>query len=462
MRSRTRTSAFRPHDWLLRRLSSGRIENDQGCAWPADSADWSRVLDLAGRFGILPVVHARCSEASMAVPDPVRQVLRDAYLVNGAKNAQHYRHLGGILRAFHAAGLEVIVLKGTHLAALAYESPALRTMADIDLLLRRRDVARGAGILETLGFRSKVPGVDIDDWCVHAKHLPEYIKPHCPAVELHWTLYPPGSPFQLAAEDLWNRSRAVTLAGESTRVLSAEHLLIHLCTHTAGHACRSHNFARAPFAEGLRPILDIATAVKADRAMLRWSELVSSARGGGADRAVFLGLLLAHDLLAAEVPREVLEELQPADFSESWRQTALDQVAMMASAPSIPEPLRITYARWIDVWHQLSHGSLGERWAGIVGRAFPSRAQMESYMNQLHPEVPMPRRTWVVQCIRVRDKLRSTARLFGHLVLHGREAGRFARLAWNQQVFWGWLTRPGSGKQSGGRSGSNHDVAHEP
>ena len=433
--------SFPAHEWLLAQASGGQARSGTTSAHPSTAADWEAVLRIAGRFGILPLLHQRCLDNQVRLPETVREELRNAYLVNTAKNALLYRDLGAILKVFRESGLDVIVLKGAHLAALAYESPSLRTMVDIDLLLRPEDLGRAGDLLKTLGYRSLAPGADLQAWCQLAKHLPGFVKPHSPAIELHWTIAEPGSPYQIDLDKLWERSRNVTIAGEHARVLSPEDLLIHLCIHTAGHSCRSHNFIRAPFAQGTRPLVDISTAIHADRAILDWDRLASIARKAGADKTVFIGLHLVRELLGAQVPRSALGALRPPDFDDARSRLAFEQVALIGSESPIPESLRGTYSRWIDIYHEMGLDKGGSRWQMLRRLIIPNRSYMVGYMGCRHPDVKMPSRTTWAHLIRVRDILRTTLRLLWHLARHSRDAREFAKLGRTQHVFWTWLTR---------------------
>ena len=57
------------------------------------------------------------------------------YLASAHRNLRLFGELRQILRAFNAAGLSVIPLKGACLAEMIYGNIALRPMVDVDLLL---------------------------------------------------------------------------------------------------------------------------------------------------------------------------------------------------------------------------------------------------------------------------------------------------------------------------------------
>jgi hypothetical protein len=65
--------------------------------------------------------------------------------------------LGSLARALHDARLEALLVKGCGLAHL-YPSPWLRPMADVDLLVRERELDRVVSVLSAAGFTREPDG----------------------------------------------------------------------------------------------------------------------------------------------------------------------------------------------------------------------------------------------------------------------------------------------------------------
>lgn len=62
-----------------------------------------------------------------------------------------------LLRLLEAHGVECVIIKGAA-AAMAYPQPTLRSMGDVDLLVRRADLARAAALLEGAGTPPRATG----------------------------------------------------------------------------------------------------------------------------------------------------------------------------------------------------------------------------------------------------------------------------------------------------------------
>ena len=62
--------------------------------------------------------------------------LEGHYLRNQLRNLRLFGHVASLLERLGAEAIDVIVLKGAYLAQSVYADPAVRAMADADLLIR--------------------------------------------------------------------------------------------------------------------------------------------------------------------------------------------------------------------------------------------------------------------------------------------------------------------------------------
>jgi phosphoglycolate phosphatase-like HAD superfamily hydrolase len=121
-----------------------------------DRVDWDSILQSATRHGIAPLLYrtlSRIDDAS-AVPPEVRAKLRTAYYKNIARNMLLYQELHTVLKAFKAAGIDAIVLKGAFLAEIVYENIGLRAIGDIDLLVKKDDLGKVKQVLIQLEYHA--------------------------------------------------------------------------------------------------------------------------------------------------------------------------------------------------------------------------------------------------------------------------------------------------------------------
>jgi hypothetical protein len=117
-------------------------------------------------------------------------------------------------------------------------------------------------------------------------------------IELHWALAPPYFCFSLTPQDLWPRLDQIELAGTQVLIPAAEDLLLMLCAHGTKHLW-----------ERLEWVCCVAELIHA-RPELDWEQIINSAVMLGSKRILFLGLLLAHELLETDLPEDVLSKVQ--------------------------------------------------------------------------------------------------------------------------------------------------------
>ncbi|MFL6228860.1 MAG: nucleotidyltransferase family protein [Pyrinomonadaceae bacterium] len=207
----------------------------------------------AGALGWRRVRHSPLSRS------PLADALRHSYRVQIIQSALFEREIERVLALLRAAGVEPILVKGWAAARL-YGEPPLRPCGDMDLLVRPQqyEVARAA--LQTLGAGARV--VDL----------------HSSFTELE----------DRDVDELFARSRLVSLGATDVRVLCAEDhfglLCIHLLRHGAWRPVWLCDVGAA--LEGRPRGFDWALCLGADRRRARW---ITCAVG------------LAHRLLGAKV-----------------------------------------------------------------------------------------------------------------------------------------------------------------
>ena len=209
--------------------------------------------------------------------------------------------LAEIGRAFERAGIPVIVLKGAALGPALYGDPALRTMGDVDLLVRREQQDVAGRVLLARGYVADLAGGSEAWYQARHHHLaPLRAAAGSLIVELHHTIAERGD-VCVPVEDLWTRARWQEIGDARFSVLAAEDVLLHLCLHFAGNN---------RVADGLlRDLRDIAQLIQREGAALDWAAVVERARAWRMAGYVYWALWLAHDMVDAVVPPAVLGRL---------------------------------------------------------------------------------------------------------------------------------------------------------
>lgn len=279
--------------------------------------EWADLFALARQQGILPLLWQRIQSSGHQhlIPTTVSQPVQERVYTETLRNLRLYHELGLILASLRAEKIQVIVLKGVHLAATVYPNQALRYMHDIDLLFRPADVPAAVAVLHALEYQPDAPIV----WAKHLAtehHLPRFGKPDVVAgVEIHWTITHPKQSYTITLDELWSRVVPVTLAGVEVLGLCPEDLLLHICEHaTYHHQCLQR----------MRFLCDIDALVRHYGGSLDWAQVQQRAQDYHWAKGVHLALLLAQQLLATPVPSTVLRQLQTDGFNAQLTNLAID------------------------------------------------------------------------------------------------------------------------------------------
>jgi len=270
------------------------------------SYDWDNVIQLSARHDVTPLLYQHLKSSSIKIPVSTLQKLRKIFLYSAVRNRSLYNELSKVLKALQEENIPVIVLKGAYLAEVIYSKIALRSMCDVDILVRKTDLLKAEEKLLEMGYSSSRVD-DIEVACAKCQHIPPVTKPGTAPVEIHWTLERSTSPFTIDVDGLWKIARPATIAGVEVLALSPEDLLLHLCLHSAYHHLFEH---------GLRPLCDILETIRYYQDKIDWTQVEHRAYQWNAKKPVYLTLRLAKELLAAEVPNKLLNALKPKTFDE--------------------------------------------------------------------------------------------------------------------------------------------------
>lgn len=169
----------------------------------------------------------------------------------------HYMNsVGSVLQKFHDIGILIIVMKGLLLRNL-YPQPELRSMSDVDILVREEDIEKAKSLLISIGYTYN------DDH--DPKEIRFYSKNNI-LIELHWRLTVPGyiEKSDIFEKSIWKNAKDFSLMGIPVKVLAPDDFIIHLCLHMIFHLSNS--------GFGLRMLCDLVLLVEAERNSVDWVE----------------------------------------------------------------------------------------------------------------------------------------------------------------------------------------------
>ncbi|HEO63974.1 MAG TPA: hypothetical protein ENN78_01750 [Candidatus Omnitrophica bacterium] len=213
-------------------------------------------------------------------------MLKEAQRLTAGHNLFLLRQTAEIISCFNKNRLEVIILKGLSLAETVYPDISRRRMADIDLLVKSKDISSARSCLTELGYELN-PG----------NSALSYVKkgPVNACVDLH------GGSLCLKEEDLWSSARTFEIAGERAKTLAVEHNIIYLCWHLAA----GHGY---PYKRWLEDIDRFITYHKDD---IDWRSLAVKIKGLRLEIPCHLSLLKAKEVFKTRLPDEFMSLIRP-------------------------------------------------------------------------------------------------------------------------------------------------------
>lgn len=205
-----------------------------------------------------------------------------------------------ILTEMKRAGIPTILLRGPGLALKYYPDAFLRYFRDIDIIVSPENLKTAENILYDLGF--SFTG-EKDYWDKRGEWP---FTDRLTTVELHWDAYPANCPEIFQATNFWENPAIIDLDGLAINGLSVNHLLLSSCLHFSW----DHRLDR------LVRLVDIRQIVKVDNHEIDWDWIVDFTLKNSQRLAAGQALRFAKELVGADIPDAVLQELKPGNFLE--------------------------------------------------------------------------------------------------------------------------------------------------
>jgi len=316
------------------------------------SVDWEKVIELSIKHSVTPLLYQRLKAfiSEAAIPGKILDKLHEIYLNSATKNMRLFNELSKVLRILQDDGIPVIVLKGAHLAEIVYNNIALRSMADVDLMVKKTDLPRVAEKFLKMGYNSTYP-ININELSSTIQK-PSFTSPHNNHFDIHWTI--DIHSFKIDVASLWEKTQSVTIAGVKTLVLAPEDLLLHLSIHASFH----HVFYWM-----LRSLCDISQTIWHYGDEIDWKQLHFRAKQWRIEKCLYLTLYLAVKLLEVSMPVKVLDALKSPNFDVSVAALA-KQIIFDDNNDALPLAPRFS--------HFMRYKNFRDKAKFLLKRVFPS------------------------------------------------------------------------------------------
>ena len=292
--------------------------------------DWQELLRLADQHGVTSLLYQTLAPLPDAAPVAALAELRNSYETNIRKSLFLTRELLRILDCLDGLGMKVIPYKGVVMSEVYYGDVALRQSGDMDLFVRKQDVAHIKTVVRDFGYTPRVfiPEDAEQDYIASGYECSFDGPAGKNLLELQWALQPRFYAVDFDMDGLFERAVNITFAGRPVETPSAEDLLLILSMHAAKHV-----WGRLIW------LCDIAQILR--QANLNWDWIQPQTRSLGIERILHITLLLANRLLKSAIPR-TLEASISADKSA---QMFAEQIAISMAAGVTYQEEQLSYFR---------------------------------------------------------------------------------------------------------------------
>jgi hypothetical protein len=253
-----------------------------------EETEWDAVADLAIKQRVGALLYSR---RDLPMSAGARAALRKRAELTALRALQFQSALRQLAGRLAPSGIELVVLKGMHLALSVYRSAAMREMGDIDVLVPAAKAFEVQETAKAMGFRPiyQTPA----ELAVKTSHHLPLLQKGAVGLEVHYQLSPPQDSVEVDIEGVLARTRPVPTVGQ-VRQLCDEDLVLHLCFHAANNHVLEM---------GLRPLCDLQAVLRQTSTTLDWTQIGRRATEWRCERSVALMLRLTERFLGVPVPK---------------------------------------------------------------------------------------------------------------------------------------------------------------
>jgi Uncharacterised nucleotidyltransferase len=281
------------------------------------AADWERLPLDAERHGLSGLLVEALAPLRLAALAQGERAMRGQARNAAAQAMKLHRLLLDMLALLKARQVTPVLMKGWGFGVRYWPDPHLRPASDVDLLVEPEALA---GLEPAMASLALAPFTDPgeDDVFAHHHHLSFHGARGL--VEVHFRLLAGFGGASLGDAALFARCRLATLEGFAVRYLAPEDELVYMASHAAQHL-----FLRLSW------LHDLKLLVAKERA-LDWDRVAALAKESSLRAATHAALVLATEVLGADVPAASLRALAPSRLhARAVRRAFTDEALVSAS-----------------------------------------------------------------------------------------------------------------------------------
>ena len=254
--------------------------------------NWQYLLKTAKKNKILPLLYHNLNNiCPTAIPTEIILYFHKFFEANTKHNLLLVSETIKVLKLLAENNISAIPLKGAVLANLVYGNFNLRTISDIDIIVRETDFKIAENLLLKYGY--KASSLNKPEYNQQA----QYYQPNNSIyLDLHYQFTPKNYFVTVNSDFFWQNTQIITLANYQITFFTKEALLIYLCLEGLKEHWRKIN-----------RICDIAETIEHHN--IDWDLLLNQAKSLNQEGILLLGLFLAKEVLEVSIPQEIEKKI---------------------------------------------------------------------------------------------------------------------------------------------------------
>jgi len=259
--------------------------------------DMERELDQ-GSFRLLPLLYTNLRQ--QGVDEPGMGKLKGVYRQSWSKNQTLFHEIARVVKRLQSAGIRTMLLKGAPLSLLYYQNNGARPMADIDVLVPRKEATSACRLLDEEGWHSLLPLTEMDLQYGHAIQLENSAGRE---FDLHWR------PFSGCCDahdnDFWEGAVDVVMGDVTALAPDPTHMLFHVIIHgVPGNPVPP-----------IRWIADAVSLVRTPGVTIDWQRLINLSEKHLVGLRLKVGLRYLRDTFQFPIPQEGMKKVEALPVS---------------------------------------------------------------------------------------------------------------------------------------------------
>lgn len=262
---------------------------------PSDKINYEKLIELAGFHDLTALIFYRLQKYEQQLPESVFSVLKSRYLGNIRVNLRLWKEFLQISAQFQKSNIDILPIKGIDILARFYPDVDLRSMVDIDILIREEQFEKAEKLLSALGYQKELVGFREEYWRKQQCHI--VFHKDGIIVEVHWALdFKRGN--RVILPRLWQRLQKKESADYKIKLLSPEDALFSLALHLR----RYGNIL------SLKQVFDAARIIKESPAF-DWGYVLKECKNGKIRATIYFLLMQVSLFTQTSIPLEILNRL---------------------------------------------------------------------------------------------------------------------------------------------------------